>query len=94
MDDHFADTEGYEGYGKNAEVLRKVGEAGFLKGFMGSKAYGTPDQILEAFEQRRDALGPYELATCFRYGGIPFDEAKASLELFASEVLPVLKTWD
>ncbi len=94
MEDHFAETAGYEGYGQNAEILRKVGEAGFLKGFMSSNAYGTPDQILEAFEQRRDALGPYELATCFRYGGIPFEESKASLELFAAEVLPVLKTWE
>lgn len=94
MDDHFANTEGYEGYGQNAEILRKVGEAGFLKGFMASNAYGTPDDLLQAFEERKEALGPYELATCFRYGGIPFDEAKASLELFAAEVLPVLKTWD
>jgi alkanesulfonate monooxygenase SsuD/methylene tetrahydromethanopterin reductase-like flavin-dependent oxidoreductase (luciferase family) len=94
MNDHFSETEGYEGYGKNAEVLRKVGEAGFLKGFMASNAYGTPDQILATFQRRREDLGPFELATSFRYGGIPFDEARASLELFAAEVLPVLKTWD
>ena len=94
MDDHFSQTEGYEGYGQNAEILRKVGEAGFLKGFMGSNAYGTPDDILSAFESRKEALGPFELATCFRYGGIPFEEATASLELFAAEVLPVLKEWN
>jgi hypothetical protein len=26
-------------------------------------------------------------------GGVPYDEAEASLRLFATEVLPVLKSW-
>ena len=29
----------------------------------------------------------------FSFGGIPVEEAEASLRLFAREVLPVLKTW-
>jgi alkanesulfonate monooxygenase SsuD/methylene tetrahydromethanopterin reductase-like flavin-dependent oxidoreductase (luciferase family) len=94
MNDHFADTKGYEGYSKNSKALQRVGESGFLKGFMAANAFGTPDEMLEVFDHRRDDLGPYELATCVRYGGIPFEEAVASMELFAAEVLPVLKTWD
>ncbi len=35
-----------------------------------------------------------ELATSFRFGGIPYPEAEASLRLFATEVLPVLKKWN
>ena len=94
MGDHFGDTPGYQGYGKNAELLRQLGEAGFLKGFMKANAYGTPEQILETLDKRRGELGPFELATSFRYGGIPFDEAERSLRLFAKEVLPVLHGWD
>ena len=93
MGDHFAATEGYDAYAKAAEVLRKVGESGFLDMFMRATAWGTPDQILSNLEARRDLIGPFEYTTSFRYGGIPFAEAKASLELFAAEVLPVLKTW-
>jgi hypothetical protein len=43
---------------------------------------------------RQDVLGPFELCTCFRYGGIDMELAEASMRLFASEVLPELHTWD
>ena len=39
-------------------------------------------------------IGPFEYTTAFRYGGIPYDQARASMEFFAEEVLAVLKTWD
>jgi len=38
-------------------------------------------------------LGSFELATSFRFGGIPYAQAEASLRLFAAEVLPVVKQW-
>ena len=94
MGDHFAITEGYDAYAKAAEVLRRVGESGFLDMFMTATAWGTPDQILANLEQRRELIGPFEYTTAFRYGGIPFEEARASMELFAAEVLPVVQSWD
>lgn len=93
MGDHFASTEGYDAYAKAAEVLRKVGSSGFLEGFMDATAHGTPDQILEQFRARRELLGEFELATCFRFGGIPHDEAEESMRLFAAECLPELQSW-
>jgi alkanesulfonate monooxygenase SsuD/methylene tetrahydromethanopterin reductase-like flavin-dependent oxidoreductase (luciferase family) len=94
MDDHFSDIKGYRGYAKQAELLRKIGVEGYVKGFLGSNAYGTPDTILERFKERRDVLGPFELATCFRFGGLPIEAAEASMQLFAREVLPELHTWE
>ena len=94
MGDHFAVTEGYDAYAKAAEVLRRVGESGFLEMFMSATAWGTPDQVLAALEKRRELIGPFEYTTAFRFGGIPFEEAEASMRLFGDEVLPVLKTWD
>jgi alkanesulfonate monooxygenase SsuD/methylene tetrahydromethanopterin reductase-like flavin-dependent oxidoreductase (luciferase family) len=94
MGEHFSDTKGYEGYGKNAEVMRAMGESGFLKGFMRANAYGTPEQILRRLEDRRKALGTFEQSTSFRFGGISYEDAEKSMRLFAKEVLPVLKTWD
>jgi len=93
MGDHFASTEGYDAYAKAAEVLRKVGSSGFLEGFMEATAHGTPEQILEQFRARRELLGEFELATCFRFGGIPHDEAEESMRLFAAECLPELQSW-
>ncbi|MGB5758242.1 MAG: LLM class flavin-dependent oxidoreductase [Acidimicrobiales bacterium] len=94
MGDHFAGIDGYEAYAKASQVLNKIGESGFLQGFMDACAHGTPEQIIENFRARRELIGPFELATCFRYGGIPIDQAEASMQLFAAEVLPVIKRWD
>ena len=40
MGDHFAVTEGYDAYAKAAEVLRRVGESGFLQMFMKATCMG------------------------------------------------------
>jgi len=93
MGDHFASTKGYGAYAQAAEVLRKIGKSGFLDGFMKASIWGTPDEVLRTLESRRQLLGSFELATSFRFGGIPFEKAEQSLRLFAKEVLPELKTW-
>jgi alkanesulfonate monooxygenase SsuD/methylene tetrahydromethanopterin reductase-like flavin-dependent oxidoreductase (luciferase family) len=94
LGDHFKVTKGYEGYAAASTVLNKRGgESAMVDGFLKAAAWGTPDQVLAKLEQRRELLGDFELATTFRFGGIPFEKAKRSLLLFASEVLPELKTW-
>lgn len=93
MGDHFKDIEGYAAYAQASEVLNRIGESGFLEGFMSACAHGTPEQIIDQLAARRDMIGSFELATCFRYGGIPIDQAEASMRLFANEVLPVIKAW-
>jgi len=35
----------------------------------------------------------FDYSFSFRFGGIPYDKAEASLRLFAREVMPVLKSW-
>jgi alkanesulfonate monooxygenase SsuD/methylene tetrahydromethanopterin reductase-like flavin-dependent oxidoreductase (luciferase family) len=94
MGSHFATTKGYDAYAQAADVLRRIGESGFLKGFMQAAAWGSPDGVLKTLEARRKLLGTFELATSFRFGGIPYEKAEQSLRLFAREVLPVLKGWD
>jgi hypothetical protein len=93
MGEHFKATEGYAAYAQVAEVLRHIGENGFLARFMKAAAWGTPEKVLRTLELRRRLLGLFELATTFRFGGIPYAKAEDSLRLFAREVLPVLKTW-
>jgi hypothetical protein len=93
MGEHFKATEGYAAYAQAAEVLRHIGENGVLAGFMKAAAWDTPEKVLRTLELRRQLLGSFELATTFRFGGIPYAKAEDSLRLFAREVLPVLKTW-
>ena len=93
ISDHFATTDGYDEYAKTAAILAKVGESGFLEGFLDATSIGTPDQILEHLRARRDLMGDFELATCFRFGGVPIEEAEAGMRLFAAECLPELQSW-
>lgn len=91
--DHLQAIEGYQGYGKQASWLREHGFGKYIEGFLAANAYGTPDQLLASFRERYDVIGPFELATCFRFGGIDFDAAKASMQLFAETVMPEVKSW-
>jgi hypothetical protein len=93
---HFAETKGYEAYARASDVLRGAGDAApehFLRSFLKAVAFGTPDEILTALAARRELMGSFELSTCFRFGGIPFEQAEASMRLFAAEVMPELKRW-
>ena len=58
------------------------------------RLWGTPDKILRGLEERRKLVGDFEMNVSFRFGGTPFDVSKRGLELFAKEVLPVLKSWE
>ena len=91
--DHLINTPGYSAYGKQAESLQKHGIDKYIDGFLDSVAYGTPEQIIAKYKERRDIVGDYDLATSFRFGGLQPEDYKQSMQLFAGEVLPVVKRW-
>jgi alkanesulfonate monooxygenase SsuD/methylene tetrahydromethanopterin reductase-like flavin-dependent oxidoreductase (luciferase family) len=93
MSTHFATAKGYDAYAKKSEIARTAGRDGLVNALLQVAVRGTPDQVLRAYEERRQLLGAYELNSSFRFGGIPFTKAEASMRLFAKEVLPVLKQW-
>ena len=93
LGEHFATVKGYDAYAQKAEIARKGGLEGAVEGFMKAAVWGTPDRILRELEARRGVIGDFELNVSFRFGGIPYEKAEASLRLFAKEVLPVLKSW-
>jgi alkanesulfonate monooxygenase SsuD/methylene tetrahydromethanopterin reductase-like flavin-dependent oxidoreductase (luciferase family) len=93
MSTHFATTRGYDAYAQKSELARTAGRDGVINALLQVAVRGTPDQVLRAYEARRDLLGAYELNSSFRFGGIPFAKAEASMRLFAKEVMPVLKQW-
>ena len=93
MGEHFKNTKGYEAYAGAAGALRRMGMSGFLEGFLDATAHGTPAQVIEKYRARWELMGPFEAAPGFRFGGIPFEQAEASMRLFAREVLPELRSW-
>jgi len=44
-------------------------------------------------EERRATVGDFELATSFRFGGIPYDLAEQGPRLYATKVVPIIKAW-
>jgi alkanesulfonate monooxygenase SsuD/methylene tetrahydromethanopterin reductase-like flavin-dependent oxidoreductase (luciferase family) len=93
LGDHFTTVKGYDAYAQKAAIAREAGIDGAIAGFMKVAVWGTPDRILRELEARRAVIGEFELDTAFRFGGIPYETAEASLRLFAKEVLPVLQSW-
>jgi alkanesulfonate monooxygenase SsuD/methylene tetrahydromethanopterin reductase-like flavin-dependent oxidoreductase (luciferase family) len=93
LGEHFATVKGYDAYAQKAAIAREAGIDGAIAGFMKAAVWGTPDRILRELESRRAVIGEFELDTAFRFGGIPYEKAEASLRLFAKEVLPVLQSW-
>lgn len=91
--EHFKEARGYEEYGSNVEAIRHMGLERMAEHYLGVQAWGTPSQILEKLEARRRLIGDFDMTLCFRYAGMPYGEAEASMRLFASEVLPVLHGW-
>lgn len=93
LGDHFAQVKGYDAYAQKAEIAKKSGLDGATAGFMQAATWGTPDRILRELEARREVVGDFELNVAWRFGGVPYEIAERGLQLFAKEVLPVLKTW-
>ena len=93
MSTHFTTAKGYDAYAKKSEIARTTGRDGLVNALLQVAVRGTPHEVLRAYEARRDLLGDYELNSSFRFGGIPFAKAEASMRLFAKEVMPVLKGW-
>lgn len=93
MGDHFSRVKGYNAYAQKSAIVRETGLEGMTEGFMKAAIWGPPDRMLRMLEERRAVVGAFEMATSFRFGGIPYPLAEQSLRLFAKEVLPVLKSW-
>lgn len=91
--EHFQGTKGYSTYAAGAEAIRHMGLERVAEAYIEVNAWGTPEQVLEKLERRRAIVGDFHMTSCFRYGGIPYDQAENSMRLFAEKVLPELRRW-
>ena len=89
--EHFARTAGYERYAELAQGLRAAGLEKASAAYAASALWGTPAQIVEQVTAIAGVLGDFELIVLPSYGGMPYDQAERSLELFAKEVMPAAR---
>ena len=89
--EHFKNTAGYESYGQAVDAVRAAGVEHIADMYLEVQAWGTPDQIIEKLDARREIIGDFDLTCCFRYSGLDLADATGSMSCFAEHVLPVLK---
>jgi alkanesulfonate monooxygenase SsuD/methylene tetrahydromethanopterin reductase-like flavin-dependent oxidoreductase (luciferase family) len=90
----FADIPGYEYYGGLAANIAKHGLDRF-NGFLADlQVWGTPQEVTEKLLDYTKRCDAGALVVPLTFGGMPYDEARASFELFAAEVLPALHRHD
>lgn len=88
--DHLKNAKGYESYGNAVDLLKEIGLETMCEMYLGVNVWGTPDTIVERLRERREIIGDFDLTACFRYAGMPIEDAERSMRTFAAEVLPVL----
>jgi alkanesulfonate monooxygenase SsuD/methylene tetrahydromethanopterin reductase-like flavin-dependent oxidoreductase (luciferase family) len=94
MGEHYKNAKGYEAYGDAVDAMREVGKEGMMQAYLDQQIWGTPDEILRQFEDRRKLMGTTGALLCFRFAGMPFEASERSQSIFAKEVMPVLKSWE
>ena len=91
MSDHFKQAKGYEAYGSAVDLLKAIGLEGMTDAYLSAQAWGTPDDVIDKLRDRREHVGEFDLNLCFRYAGLPFDDAVRSMRTFAETVIPALR---
>ena len=67
-----------------------IPERAVLRGSLRTYDNDLRAQILERLHARREVIGDFDLTACFRFAGLPIDDAERSMRTFAREVLPTL----
>ena len=88
--DHLKNLKGYETYGALSDLLRD-NKSQFTRGFYDSHPWGTPDKTIARITELAQAFGTNEIMFVFKYGSMPMEKARASMDLFAREVMPAIK---
>jgi alkanesulfonate monooxygenase SsuD/methylene tetrahydromethanopterin reductase-like flavin-dependent oxidoreductase (luciferase family) len=91
MGTHFKDIQGYQRYDDLARAFREAGLEKAADNYAACAMTGTPGQILEQLAEMRDTIGAFDLVVLPSFGGMPYDQAEQSLQLFAKEVLPTAR---
>jgi alkanesulfonate monooxygenase SsuD/methylene tetrahydromethanopterin reductase-like flavin-dependent oxidoreductase (luciferase family) len=86
-----AEIPGYEYYAGLSRNIAKHGRNGFIRFLAELQVWGTPDEVTDRLVEYQRLCGAGGLITVFSYGGMPYDEVEANLDLFATKVLPRLQ---
>ena len=91
--DHLMNTPGYEFHGQMYNMLNAPGGVEKMTDFcVGIQVWGTPERVIERITEIQDNTHADGFMAVFSYAGMPHDEADRNMKLFASDVIPTLKS--
>lgn len=88
----FPHIKGYEQY--ENMVLAPEAIEPYVEDFSKGAVTGTPQMILERMWELKEIYKPQGFFPHVYYGGMPQEEARKNMHLFAEKVLPELKSWE
>ena len=88
----FPHIKGYEHY--ENMVLAPEAIEPYVAEFAKGAVTGTPQMILDRMWELKEQFKPQGFFPHVYYGGMPQEEARKNMELFAKKVLPELKSWE
>jgi len=88
----FPHIKGYEHY--ENMVLAPEAIEPYAEDFSKSAVTGTPQMILDRMWELKEIYRPQGFFPHVYYGGMPNEEARKNMHLFAEKVLPEIKSWE
>lgn len=88
---HFAETKGYTSYAAAKEAIDSMGLDAVVEAYVNGQIWGTPEQMIAKYRERKEIVGEFEPVMVFQFGGLRGEQARESFKLFNSEVLPELR---
>ncbi len=88
----FAAIKGYESYERMTMPPEAVEP--YARDFAKSVVTGTPQMILDRMWELKEIYRPQGFFPHVHFGGMPQEEARKNIHLFAEKVLPELKSWE
>jgi len=83
----------YASYAEMAKYLRSTKQEALVDSYRECNLWGDPQRILDKLRERRELIGDFVVGVSVSYGGMPHEDARRSLRLFADRVMPEIKTW-
>ncbi|WP_203555286.1 LLM class flavin-dependent oxidoreductase [Bacillus sp. B15-48] len=80
----------YKGYDKIAETLRAMTYERVIK--EKRVAIGNPESVIERFKELSEFFGVYQFSLQMNFGGMDFEHAEKSVQLFGEKVIPAFET--
>lgn len=88
LGEHFAKLKNYQHYQTQAETYN---EDQVVDIFLDMQIWGTPEQCYERTKSLHDQFNNCGNVLAFKFAGMPYEMARDSMRLYASEVMPEVK---